>query len=102
MYVEDAISKFINRSSVIDELPDQVRGIKIQPKIFVRDDFKHPAPHRWGNRQIVAARPFVVREDHGTIFNGDLYAVVGSKLDDRDPEVSEASKALLQTLILIP
>src|SRR5687768_4133704 len=86
LHVQDMGAELADEAGLVDHQPDQVRGIVVQPDIAA-PCFDDAAPDMGGIGDVVAARPFVVAEDHRAILEGQLDAVVAGVGDDVRPDL---------------
>src|SRR4030042_6564454 len=101
MDVENFICKLPHDTLVINHLQDQMRWIKVQPKVIIGNDLPHLAPDFRRACQVVTARPLIVREDHRAVLDGNLNAIRFSELDDRRPNLGIIYQILRNGLVLI-
>ena len=86
MHMKDAVAELVQRLDAIDLLPDQVRGIVVQAETGAGNVVKHPPPDSGAVGQILPARPFVPREQHRAVLDGDANGVRFGQLDQRPPD----------------
>ena len=86
LHVQDMGTELADEASLVDHQPDQMRRIVVEPDIAAPrlDD---AAPDIGRMSDVVAARPFVVAEDHRAILEGQLDAVVAGVGDDVRPDL---------------
>ena len=87
--VEDARRELADRARVVDELPDEVRGVEVQTEVVVGDDLEQLAPQRRRVREVASARPLVGREDHRAVLDRDLHAVLARVAHEGRPDPLE-------------
>src|SRR5215213_9569745 len=100
MDMKDAVLELGDRAHLIDKLPDQMRGIVIEPEVLVWDDLEHAPPNRRRIGDVGAAGPRI-RPEHGAILDGDLHPTLARVVDDRRPDASEVLQILLGALVLV-
>src|SRR5687768_7170748 len=85
LVVEDVRPELLEEPADVDHLEDEVARVEVQPDgpAPVLED---PPPHPRGRRDVVAARPLVVREQHRAVLERDLAAVVLGEPDDVGPD----------------
>src|SRR6266545_1326323 len=76
MSVNEARCKLANHSHRVHALPYQVRRIVVEAEIRARDLFEHAAPDLRADGEVLAAGPFIIAEQHWTVFNADLHSLV--------------------------
>src|SRR5580700_1212314 len=102
MYMNDSILKFMQRPNVVDPLPDQMRGIKVEAKMFTGNSVEHSTPDVRCNREVLSARPFIAAEQHRTIFDPNLDVMICCKRNQWFPNRLEKFPILFQGLDVIP
>jgi hypothetical protein len=70
--MEDFVTELAHHPLIVDHLQGQVQGVQVLPKVVIRDDHSHLAPDRRWASQVVAARPFILEEDHLEVLDGNL------------------------------
>src|SRR5256885_1711150 len=78
------------RLDVVHLLPNEMRRIVVQAEIRAWNFIEHTPPESGARPEIFAARPFIAREQHGAILDGDADAVVFSEFDQVRPYGTEA------------
>src|SRR6266540_7015883 len=101
MDMKDLAREFANDTLVIDHLQNEVRGIKVQTKIIIGNNLPHLAPNSRRTGEVIATGPFIVGEEHWTVFNGDLDAVLFRKLDNWRPDLGIVFQILRDSLVLV-
>src|SRR5258708_11699728 len=86
MYVNDSVLELIERANVVDLLPNQMRGVKVETKVPAPDRIEHTPPHLWRDSQAFAASPLIIAEQHRTIFYRHLNVVIVGKRNQRVPK----------------
>ena len=76
-------------------------GIIVDAEVFGRQKLKNPAPDRRRGHEILAARPLILAEQHGAVFDGDFYAQLLGQRDDRRPHFLDERQILLDGLRLV-
>jgi FHS family glucose/mannose:H+ symporter-like MFS transporter len=99
--VEDPGGEVAHSARVVDELPDQVRGVEVQAEVFVRDDLEQLSPQRRRVGEVAAAGPLVVGEDHRAVLDGDLHAPLARKAHQRRPHALEVLEVAGDVALLI-
>jgi hypothetical protein len=72
-----AAASVVDGAFVIDQLPDEVRGVEVQAEVVARDRLEHVVPDRRGRGEVRPAGPLVPAEDHRAVLDRDAHAVVG-------------------------
>ena len=68
---------------------------------FGRAESRNPAPDRRRGHQVLSARPLILAEQHGAVFDGDFDAQLLGQRDDRRPHFLDERQILLDGLRLI-
>src|SRR6185312_13418357 len=87
--VENSRSELADGAQIVHLLPYEMRWIEIQAKRHARNLVEHAPPDRRALRQIFASGPLVLCKEHRAVLDGDLYAVVFGKFDNRRPDLTE-------------
>jgi hypothetical protein len=101
MHVEDPIGEVVDGALVVDHQPDEVRRVEVQAEPLVGDRGEHLVPDRRRPREVVAAGPLVVREDHRAVLDRDPYAVTRCVRDELRPHGTEPLEVLRQRAVLV-
>src|SRR5215211_5820927 len=101
MGVEDPVGIVVDGPLVVDHQPDEVRGVDVEPEVLRRDRGEHLVPDRRGPGEVVAARPFVVAEDHRAVLDCDLDPALTGVVDERGPDLPEALEVLRERPVLV-
>src|ERR1700674_255694 len=102
MYVNDSILEFMQRPNVVDPLPDQMRWIKVEAKMFAGNRVEHSTPDVRRNREVLSAGPFIAAEQHRTIFDPNLDVMICGKRNQWLPNRLEKLPILFHGLKVIP
>ena len=70
----------------VDELPDQVRRVEVQPEPAAGEHGEKFAPHVRAHGHVLAARPLVVGEDHRAVLDADPHVGLLGGPQDRRPD----------------
>src|SRR6188508_712237 len=97
LVVEDVLPEFLQEALDVDHLEDQVRRVEIEPD-RVAPSFEDPAPLPWRRRDVVAARPLVVREEHRAVLERDLHALVVGEFHDVGPDAQRLFPVVVEVL----
>ena len=71
--VDEALAEVAHRARHVDALPDQVRRVEVQPEARVGQLREHLGPDGRRRRQVGAAGPFVVGEQHRAVLDADAH-----------------------------
>src|SRR5687767_1533738 len=97
LHVQDMGPELADEAGLVDHQPDQMRRVVVEPDIAApRLDDAAPDIGRMGD--VVAARPFVVAEDHRAILEGQLDAVVAGVGDDVRPDLQRLRPIVIDVL----
>src|SRR5436309_4086666 len=99
--VMDPRPELPDRPLVVDELPHEVRRIEVQPEVVGVDDLEQPAPDRRGVGEVLAARPFVAREDHRAILDDDRHPVAPGEADEVRPDLLDLGEVVRDRSTLV-
>src|SRR5207245_8324264 len=100
--VEDPVAELVDRPLVVDELPDEMGGIEVEPEVRGRQDLEQAPPEGRGVREVRAARPLVVAEDHRAVLDRDPDPVLSRVLDERPPDLTEEGESVRRAPPLTP
>src|SRR6185295_7470707 len=75
-----------DETGLIDHLPDEVRGVIVHAHVAV-PGFEDAPPDVRRVGDVMPPRPLVVAEDHRTVLEGQLDAVLAGKRDDFRPDL---------------
>src|SRR5205807_2914813 len=89
VHVEDSFTEVPRATDIIYLLPDQVRRVEIEPQARTRDLPKNRLPDGGRDRQVFAAGPFILAEEHGAILDAEVDAFRLSMGDDLRPNALE-------------
>ncbi len=100
--MEHLVFELVDRRNGVDKRPDQVRGVVVHPETAAGDIVEESAPHLRANKEVLAARPLVLREEHGAILDANTKASVLRLLHDRPPYVQDGPPLLINHLLGMP
>ena len=101
MYVENLVFELVKRLHIVDLLPDEVGGIVVDAQIRGGQNLENAAPDRRRGHQVLSARPLILAEEHGAVFDGDFDAQFLGQRDDRRPDFLDELQILLDGFRLI-
>ena len=93
--VEQLVGEIAHRLEIVHVLPDHVRGIVVEAEVIAGNVGEHAPPYLRRMGQVLAARPFVLREGHGAVLDADLDVAVLGKADKRRPDFEEAGPVVI-------
>jgi hypothetical protein len=62
MDVENPARKFLYHALVVNHLQDEVRRVRIQSKVIIRDDLPHLVPDGWRAGKVIPSGLLVIEE----------------------------------------
>ena len=101
MHMIDPIDELSNRLEVIHMLEYQVGGVVVEPQVRTPKIGKKPPPNRGRTGDVLAAWPFVGRENHRAILNPNAHRVFLSKIHQRPPSLEHPGPIVLDALGVI-
>ena len=85
VHVEELLPKLFERPERINPLEQEVRWVEVEAEGRRVHVGESPPPDRRRGQQVLAARPFVLGEQHRTVLDADPHALVFRELHQRPP-----------------
>ena len=96
--MEDLVLEIVDRLDVVHLLPDEVGRVEVEAEVRAVEDGEDLAPVGGGGHDVLAARPFVVREEHRAVLDGDFHADLLGIADDRGPDFFDQFNVFIHIL----